>query len=99
MRRLSEVGGKRMPFLRWSLLRMMLGGRHLLKEWQVGDGREQALAEYVSANAREGDVDDVIRVIDRFCYERSFMINVGDEKGEILDRAVDRASPSRLLFR
>jgi catechol O-methyltransferase len=97
MRRLTEVGGKRLPFLRWSLLRMMLGGKHLRKQWQVGDGREQALAEYVAANAREGDVDGVIRVIDRFCYERSFMINVGDEKGEILDRAVERTRPRRLL--
>jgi catechol O-methyltransferase len=97
MRRLTEVGGKRLPFLRWSLIRMMLGGRHLLEQWQVGDGREQALAEYVAANAREGDVDDVIRVIDRFCYERSFMINVGDEKGEILDRAVEGTRPRRIL--
>ena len=68
-----------MPFLRWSFLRMMLG-RNLTKEWQVGDGREQALAEHVEAHARQGDIDDVIRVIDEFCYEQSFMINVGDEK-------------------
>jgi catechol O-methyltransferase len=97
MRRLSEVGGKRLPFLRWSFLRMMLGGRRLTTEWQVGDGREEALAEYVAENARAGDLDDVIRVIDRFCYERSFMINVGDEKGEILDRAVERARPQQVL--
>lgn len=97
MRRLSEVGGRRLPFLRWSFLRMALGGRHLTREWQVGDGREQALADYVAANARRGDADDVIRVIDRFCYERSFMINVGDEKGAILDRAVERSRPRRIL--
>ena len=40
------------------------------------------------ANARPGDLDDVIRVVDEFCYERSFMMNVGDEKGEILDAAI-----------
>src|SRR5439155_24984074 len=40
---------------------------------------------------------DVIRVIDEFCMNRSVMINVGDEKGEILDRAVRRASPHLLL--
>jgi catechol O-methyltransferase len=97
MRRLTEAGGRRLPFLRWSFLRLMLGGRRLTREWQVGDGREQALAEYVAATAREGDVDDVIRAIDRFCYERSFMINVGDEKGAILDRAVERARPRQIL--
>ena len=61
MRRLLEVGGKRAPFLRWSALRMAFGMRHLMREWQVGDGREDALADYVLAHARRGDVSDAIR--------------------------------------
>jgi catechol O-methyltransferase len=97
LRNILEIGGRRLPFLRWSVLRMALGSRNLLKNWQVGDGREEALAEYVVAHARQGDLDDVIRVIDEFCMTRSVMINVGDEKGEILDRAVRRASPKLLL--
>ena len=97
MRRLSEIGGRRIPVLRWSFLRLGLGMKHLTKHWQVGDGREAELAEYVLANAREGDVDDAIRAVDEFCYSRSFMINVGDEKGAILDDAIRRADPRRLL--
>jgi catechol O-methyltransferase len=97
MRNILEIGGKRLPFLRWSVLRLLLGQRKLTRDWQVGDGREEALAKYVVANARPGDIDDVIRVIDDFCLNRSVMINVGDEKGEILDRAVRRASPQLLL--
>jgi catechol O-methyltransferase len=97
VRKLSEIGGKRLPFLRWSVLRMALGARHLSTHWQVGDGREEALAAHVAEHARKGDVDDVIRVIDEFCYQRSAMMNVGDEKGEILDRAVGRVQPRRLL--
>lgn len=97
MRSILEIGGKRLPFLRWSVLRMALGGRNLLRNWQVGDGREEALADYVVANARQGDPDSVIGVIDEFCMNRSVMINVGDEKGEILDRAVRRASPQVVL--
>jgi catechol O-methyltransferase len=92
-----EIGGKRLPFLRWSALRMAFGMRHLLENWQVGDGREEALARYVTTHARAGDVDDAIRVIDEFCYGQSIMMNVGDEKGEILDRAVQRTRPRRLL--
>jgi len=97
MRRLSEIGGKRLPFLRWSAIRMAMGMKHLTTDWQVGDGREEALAAHVAGHARKGDVDDVIRVIDDFCYHRSVMMNVGDEKGEILDRAVRRVQPRRLL--
>ncbi|MCW3025349.1 MAG: SAM-dependent methyltransferase, partial [Solirubrobacterales bacterium] len=76
---------------------MLFGMRSLTREWQVGDGREEALAAYVLAHARAGDVDDAIRVIDDFCLTRSVMINVGDEKGEILDQAVQRSSPALLL--
>jgi catechol O-methyltransferase len=94
---LSELGGRRLPFLRWSVVRMLLGMRRLTTDWQVGDGRELALAQYVEAEARQGDLDDVIRVVDDFAYHRSFLINVGDEKGEILDAAIRRIEPRRLL--
>ena len=97
MARLREIGGRRLPFLRWSVLRMLLGMRSLTRDWQVGDGREEALAVHVLAHARAGDLDDAIRVIDDFCVTRSVMINVGDEKGEILDQAVERVSPRLLL--
>jgi catechol O-methyltransferase len=97
MAKLTEVGGKRMPFLRWSVLRMMLRIRKLEREWQVGDGREEALRQYVLQHARPGDVDDAIRVIDEFAYQRSFMINVGDEKGVLLDDALRRAEPKLIL--
>ena len=97
MPRLTEIGGRRLPFLRWSALRMVFGMRSLQRNWQVGDGREAALADYVLAKARPGDLDDAIRVVDEFCYSRSVMMNVGDEKGEILDAAIRRVEPRRLL--
>jgi catechol O-methyltransferase len=71
--------------------------RRLQTEWQVGDGREEALAEYVTAHAVPGDLDSAIATVDEFCYGQSYMINVGDEKGEILDTAIRRAQPQRLL--
>jgi catechol O-methyltransferase len=95
--RLSEIGGRRVPLLRWSFVRMMLGMRRLTTEWQVGDGREEALAQHVTSNALPGDLDSAIAAVDEFCYGQSFMINVGDEKGELLDAAIRRAEPRRLL--
>jgi catechol O-methyltransferase len=76
---------------------MLIGRRRLETEWQVGDGRELALARHVEAEALLGDPDDVIRVIDDFAYHRSFLINVGDEKGKILDAAIRRTKPRQLL--
>jgi catechol O-methyltransferase len=95
--RIREIGGRRLPFLRWSVLRMLFGMRGLTRNWQVGDGREEALAAHVLAHARPRDLDDAIRVIDDFCVTRSVMMNVGDEKGEILDEAIERVSPGLLL--
>ena len=92
-----EFGGRRLPFLRWSFLRLLLGIRGLTKNWQVGDGREDALLERVLERAKTGDLDDVIRTIDDFAYNDSFLINVGDEKGELLDAAIARAQPTLLL--
>jgi catechol O-methyltransferase len=94
----TTPGWRKVPLLRWSFLKMVLTmKRHLLVHWQAGDGREEKLARYVLANARPGDAADAIRAIDRFAYTRSFLINVGDEKGEILDGAVRRARPRRVL--
>jgi catechol O-methyltransferase len=76
---------------------MALGFRRMSAQGQVGDGREESLARYVEAKAQPGNLDDTIRVIDEFCYGHSLMMNVGDEKGEILDRAIRQAQPRRLL--
>lgn len=93
----NEAAGKPVPLLRWSFLRLMAGMKHLTTEWQVGDGREESAAAYVAEHARRGDVDDVIRVIDVFARQKSILIDVGDEKGAILDAAVRTARPKRVL--
>lgn len=94
---LQTSAWRRIPFLRWSFWRLVFGIKHFTTEWQVGDGREARLAEYVAARARRDDANDVIRVIDEYCYKESFLTNVGDEKGRILDDAVARARPARVL--
>lgn len=88
---------RRIPLLRWSFLRLALGVRNITTTGQVGDGREAAAVDYVLGNARAGDLDDVLATIDRFAYQQSFLINVGDEKGKLLDAAVAKADPTLVL--
>lgn len=83
--------------LRWSALRMGLGARHFAKTGQWGDGREAALADYVVNNAHKGDLDDVLSTIDTFAYDKSFLISIGDEKGELLEAAIQRSNPKLCL--
>ena len=88
---------QRLPFLRWSMLRMALGMPRFIRTGQIGDGREAATADYVEAHARGGDVDHVLHTMDDFARDQSMLMNVGDEKGAILDAAVRRAAPTQAL--
>ncbi|OBK98298.1 SAM-dependent methyltransferase [Mycobacterium asiaticum] len=88
---------RRIPLLRWSVWRMVTGARNITKTGQIGDGREAAVVDFVLGTARAGDIDDVLAKIDQFAYEKSMLINVGDEKGAILDAAVRRANPAVAL--
>jgi catechol O-methyltransferase len=88
---------QRIPFLRWSVSRLAVGARNIATTGQIGDGREAAPADYLLSNAREGDINDVLATIDQFAYEKSALINVGDEKGALLDAAVGRADPRLVL--
>ena len=72
---------QRLPFLRLSVWRLGMGLNRFMKTGQFGDGREEACAAYVEANARRGDLDDVVAAIDKFATEKSMLVNVGDEKG------------------
>lgn len=94
----QEVTRKRgIPFFRKSFLIMLFRMPKLLKNWQVGDGREEKLAQKVLSTAHKGNPRDVIRVIDKFSWGESYLMNVGDEKGAILDKALIKADPKRIL--
>ena len=84
----------RLPFLRWSFWRLAVGLPSIIRTGQVGDGREAAAVQYVLRHARAGDLDSVIDTIDQFARQESILINVGDEKGLLLDAAVRRAIPN-----
>lgn len=88
---------QRLPPLRWSTVRMALGLPNFVRTGQIGDGRESAAAAYVEANARRNDIESVLATVDKFARTKSMLVNIGDEKGELLDAAVRRADPRRVL--
>ena len=47
---------------------MFLGARRLQRDWQVGDGREEAAARAVLARTRPGDLNAAIATLDDFAY-------------------------------
>ncbi|MDW5615012.1 MULTISPECIES: O-methyltransferase [Mycolicibacterium] len=80
---------------RWAQL--ALGMPSFVRTGQIGDGREAACAAYVEANAPRGDIDAALSAIDTFAYRKAMLVNIGDEKGALLDAAVRRADPALVL--
>ena len=72
-------------------------GRFLWDRLRGAPPRPQQALTFVRAHARPGDPGSVLAALDRFGRERSFLMNVGDRKGEILDAEVLRLRPTRAL--
>lgn len=63
------------------------------EKWRVGDGREQSGLDHVRKHATKGDPQSVLAAIDSFAVDSSFLMNVGDVNGKILDDAVKEKKP------
>lgn len=96
-RSIAETLRDRVPFLRWSVLRFLLGGSTFVRTGQVGDGRERAARDFVLAHSPTGDPDGVLAAFDDFARNHSLLVNIGDEKGLILDAALREYAPRQLL--
>ncbi|XP_010904422.1 catechol O-methyltransferase B [Esox lucius] len=59
--------------------------------------RPQRLLKAVEGKATLGDPQSVITAIDHFCRHKEWAMNVGDEKGSILDSLVIELSPVNVL--
>jgi catechol O-methyltransferase len=94
---LHELTGRPFWFFRWSVLRMAWAGKSFMKLGHAGDGRESLCLEYVKSKVKPGDVSGILQAIDNFALNQSFLMNVGQDKGKILDQAVKEKSPQRVL--
>lgn len=68
-----------------------------LKTGQAGDGREKALLDHVLKTAEKSSPLSVLNVIDTYAKTTSWLMNIGDDKGPILDRAVEKYNPRVVL--
>ncbi|XP_053172480.1 catechol O-methyltransferase B [Scomber japonicus] len=59
--------------------------------------RPQRLLSAVQKNATRGDPRSVVQAIDQFCRHKEWAMNVGDEKGCILDSVVSEINPATVL--
>eukprot|EP00128_Syssomonas_multiformis_P005545 Colp12_sorted_trinity150504_noHs@23674 len=55
----------------------------------TGTTKEEKVLQYVLKNAPAGDADAVLAAMDKFGWEEQFCMNLGDEKGAIVDNVVN----------
>jgi hypothetical protein len=60
---------------------------------QVGDGREAYVLKYVQEHVPPGDAEPVLRTIDELAWSGTFLMNVGPNKGLILDDVLQKQKP------
>ncbi|ETE65680.1 Catechol O-methyltransferase [Ophiophagus hannah] len=63
----------------------------------MDQSKEQRILNSVSYNAVKGDPESVLNCIDKYCGQYEWAMNVGDEKGIILDKTVEEAEPTVAL--
>lgn len=59
--------------------------------------KEQRILDFVKENAVRGDPQSVVDQIDKYCSQKEWAMNVGDEKGLILDSILKETDPSVAL--
>ncbi|NCF20720.1 MAG: hypothetical protein GWP63_21015, partial [Haliea sp.] len=52
--------------------------------------RTVQVAQYVAEHARQGDPRDVLHTIDRFATEVRWLMNIGPEKGPLIEEMAGR---------
>ncbi|KAJ7516138.1 hypothetical protein O6H91_22G044500 [Diphasiastrum complanatum] len=63
---------------------------------QVGDGREKALLDHVLRTSAKGNAQSVLQAVDDYA-KRTWFMNVGNQKGAIVDAAVRDRNPKVAL--
>ncbi|KAM4707903.1 catechol O-methyltransferase-like isoform 1-T6 [Discoglossus pictus] len=98
-------GGLLLVFLLFILCRLNSGlakiywyeSTQALKNLFMAQTKEQRILQFVLENAVKGDPQSVVDNIDKYCSKTEWAMNVGDQKGLILDKIVKETDPSVCL--
>ncbi|XP_071619649.1 catechol O-methyltransferase [Heliangelus exortis] len=71
--------------------------REKITNFIMNQSKEQRILNFVLQNAVRGDPCSVLNTIDKYCSQKEWAMNVGDEKGLILDKTVEEVQPSVAL--
>ena len=93
--RMANVWTTRIRALPWGMKEL---GRALRALVRGEPSLRDSALEFAQVQATRGDPESVLRALDRFAREQRFLMNVGDEKGPLLEEIVRSAGPAARIL-
>ena len=59
--------------------------------------KEFEVLELVRKNATKNNPESILKIIDDYAYKKTFLMNIGDQKGEILEEAIRDSQATNIL--
>ena len=68
-----------------------------LTKTKIKKPKELEVLELVKKKAIKNNPNSVLKIIDDYAYKSTFLMNIGDQKGEILDKAIKDSRATNIL--
>ena len=68
-----------------------------LTKTKIKKPKELEVLELVKKKAIKNNPNSVLKIIDDYAYKSTFLMNIGDQKGEILDKAIKDSRAANIL--
>ena len=69
----------------------------LLSKSKLKKPKEQEVLELVKRKAKRGNADSILKIIDDYAYKKTFLMNIGDKKGILLEEAIKDSNALNVL--
>ena len=70
---------------------------NIFTKFKIKIPKEEEVLNLVRLKANFSDPDSVLEVIDNYAYKKTFLMNIGDEKGQILENAIIDSKAKNIL--
>ena len=68
-----------------------------LTKTKIKKPKELEVLELVKKKAIKNNPNSILKIIDDYAYKSTFLMNIGDQKGEILDKAIKDSQATNIL--
>ncbi|MEC7891174.1 MAG: class I SAM-dependent methyltransferase [Pseudomonadota bacterium] len=68
-----------------------------LTKTKIKKSKELEVLELVKKKAIKNNPNSILKIIDDYAYKSTFLMNIGDQKGEILDKAIKDSRATNIL--